>query len=196
MAIIAKHPRHEREPKGGSKLNRSETVTVRLDPKLNYLSELAARAQRRTKSSFIEWAIQNSLEDVPLPELTGYQGVPVSLQEKVPELWHVDEPDRVAALGIVAPALLTHDEQLIWRLVRECGLIWLGSYSGPNKCWAWSLDFASLRLDLLREHWDTFKAVAAGDLPASDLPAWQKYKNSDFEKSGSFDDDLDDDVPF
>lgn len=30
---------------GGSKLIRSETVTVRLDPKLRYLASLAARKQ-------------------------------------------------------------------------------------------------------------------------------------------------------
>src|SRR4051794_21564371 len=55
--------------RGGAKLNRSETVTVRLDPKLNYLCELAARAQRRTKSSFIEWAVADSLRNVILPEV-------------------------------------------------------------------------------------------------------------------------------
>ena len=36
---------------GGGKLSRSETVTVRLDPKLRYLAELAARIHRRTLSS-------------------------------------------------------------------------------------------------------------------------------------------------
>lgn len=46
-----------------TKLNRTETVTARLDPKLNYLCELASRAQRRTKSSFIEWAIQEALKE-------------------------------------------------------------------------------------------------------------------------------------
>jgi hypothetical protein len=52
---------------GGGKLSRSETVTVRLDPKLNYLCDLAARGQRRTKSSFIEWAIDNALKYVTIP---------------------------------------------------------------------------------------------------------------------------------
>lgn len=47
-----------------TKLNRSETVTVRLDPRLNYLTELAGRAQRRTKSSFIEWAIKEAIRDL------------------------------------------------------------------------------------------------------------------------------------
>lgn len=48
-----------------TKLNRSETVTVRLDPRLNYLAELAGRAQRRTKSSFIEWAVQQAIKEMP-----------------------------------------------------------------------------------------------------------------------------------
>ena len=54
--------------KGGSKLARSETVTVRLDPKLRYLAELAARKQRRSLSSYIEWAVEDSLSRVPLRE--------------------------------------------------------------------------------------------------------------------------------
>ena len=52
-----------------TKLNRSETVTVRLDPRLNYLAELAGRAQRRTKSSFIEWAVQEAVRSLGLPDL-------------------------------------------------------------------------------------------------------------------------------
>ncbi len=49
----------------GGKLSRTETVTVRLDPRLNYLCELAGRAQRRTKSGFIEWAVQRAIKDHP-----------------------------------------------------------------------------------------------------------------------------------
>lgn len=40
---------------------RSVTVTARLDRRLRYLAEIAARAQRRTLSSFIEWAIRDSI---------------------------------------------------------------------------------------------------------------------------------------
>lgn len=48
------------------KVRRSETVTVRLDPRMNYLAELAARSQRRTKSSFIEWAVQEAIKGMDL----------------------------------------------------------------------------------------------------------------------------------
>ena len=56
------HPGPTKRRGGGGKLARSETVTVRLAPKLRYLAELAARKQRRTLSSFIEWAIEETLE--------------------------------------------------------------------------------------------------------------------------------------
>lgn len=179
--------------RGGAKLSRSETVTVRLDPKLNYLCELAARAQRRTKSSFIEWAIADSLGSVTLPEVIRRgasfdEPIEVSLKEKASELWHVDEPDRLAALALIAPALLTHEEQLIWRIVRENGYVWRGHYDKQDE-WSWTVTEHSLIRDRLRDYWDTFKGVALGDLPKDKLPKWKKRK-------AGFDTDLDDDVPF
>lgn len=181
--------------RGGGKLNRSETVTVRLDPKLNYLCELAARAQRRTKSSFIEWAVADSLRSVILPEVIEYGDSfgdtrDVSLQEKASQLWHVDEADRVAALALTAPALMTHDEQLVWRLVRENGLLWRGHYNSSDE-WCWDVKEGGLMMDRLREHWDTFKAVAVGDKDSAALPSWVK------QKSNKWGGDIDpDEVPF
>jgi hypothetical protein len=186
MAITA---RNESLRTGGGKLNRSETVTVRLDPKLNYLCELAARAQRRTKSSFIEWAVAEALGSVKLPEVLeeidfgDYRDV--TLKERASQLWQVDEPDRVIALALHAPALLNHEEQIIWRIVRECGLIWKGNYNQSDGEWTWKVSEESLRHDMLREHWPKFVAVARGDQPSSNLPEWQKFRVN-----------LDDDIPF
>lgn len=185
-----------RSQTGGAKLGRSETVTVRLDPKLNYLCELAARAQRRTKSSFIEWAIANSLGSVSLPDvrILGENFGEVreaTLADKTSQLWHVDEPDRVAALALIAPALLTHEEQLVWRHVRENGFLWKGSYNKEGE-WTWEVKEKSLIRDRLRDHWETFKAVALEEVSKDELPTWQKRKST----AGAFDADLDDDVPF
>jgi predicted HicB family RNase H-like nuclease len=47
---------------------RSITVGVRLDPKVRYLAELAARKQRRSLSSFIEWVVQESFGRIFLRE--------------------------------------------------------------------------------------------------------------------------------
>jgi hypothetical protein len=99
---------------GGGKLSRSEVVTVRLDPKLRYLGELAARKQRRTLSSFIEWAIEQSLAGVKLTETS-------TVAEEASKLWDVDECDRFIKLARYDESLLNYREQLLWKRLREQG---------------------------------------------------------------------------
>jgi hypothetical protein len=177
----------------GGKLNRSETVTVRLDPKLNYLCELAARAQRRTKSSFIEWAVQEALRQVSIPEVSDWNEEPVHIADWAKDLWQVDEPDRVMMLALKAPALLTYEEQHNWRLVRECGAFWLGNFGGPGDTWRWQLEPESLQLEMVRNHWPTIKALAEGEPTSEKLPTWRRKK----QEVTAFDDlDDDTDVPF
>jgi len=174
---------------GGGKLTRTQTVTVRLDPKLNYLCELAARAQRRTKSSFIEWAVAESLGSVRLSDVVDSSEFDSTIKEMASRLWQVDEADRLVALALAAPALLTHEEQLIWRLVRENGYVWKGSYDNNDEWWWFPAEDKVIR-ERLRENWETFKAVATGEESKGALPKWNKKRPS------AFDSDLDDDVPF
>jgi hypothetical protein len=188
----------ERSAKGGGKLSRSETVTVRLDPKLRYLAELAARKQRRTLSSYIEWAIEDSLKSVLLHQGTGYQGdYDVSIAGEMGHLWDVDDADRFAKLALRYPDLLTHEEQVRWKLIRENGLLWRGSYAGRRKEWTWNIDEDSFIYPSLREHWTIFCAVADGSDGQDALPTWQKTEST-FRPppaTTSFD-DIDDDIPF
>ncbi|MBY0377041.1 MAG: hypothetical protein K2Q33_00575 [Gammaproteobacteria bacterium] len=101
--------------KGGAKLSRSETVTVRLDPKLRYLADLAARHHRRTLSSFIEWAI----EDVLKRTYIGSECNSPSLYDSAKMLWDVQEADRFFLLVKYQPELLTHDEQVLLKFTQE-----------------------------------------------------------------------------
>src|ERR1700730_13854709 len=110
-------PSKIRKRGGGGKLSRSETVTVRLDPKLRYLAELAARKQRRTLSSFIEWAIEENLKSI---HFHGAEDeLSASAASVAAELWDVDEPDRFAKLALHYPDMLTYEEQILWKLIRE-----------------------------------------------------------------------------
>src|SRR5687768_2422071 len=90
---------------GGGKLSRSETVTVRLDPKLRYLAELAARLHRRTLSSYIEWAIKASLdtESVRPTNLSGRDASDHTIGNEAEYLWDVDDADRFAKLAMRYP---------------------------------------------------------------------------------------------
>lgn len=154
----------------GGNLTRTQVVTVRLDQKLRYLAELAALKQRRTLSSYIEWAIQDSLSRVPLIEGTGFNDQSVTVQDEADKLWDVDEPDRFVKLAFNYPELLTHDEQIKWKLIRENGYLWRGGMEGG--VWKWRVEESALILERLRALWDKFCAVAEGDEDSSILPKW------------------------
>jgi hypothetical protein len=164
----------------GGKLSRSETVTVRLDPKLRYLAELAARKQRRTLSSFIEWAIEENLKTIHL-ESEERNGA-VSIASQASDLWDVDEPDRFAKLAIRYPQMLTHDEQVLWKLIRENGYLWKGHYDKEKK-WTWVVRQDSLIFERLRQTWKVFCSVAYESDSKEKLPTW-------------FDREDEDDIPF
>lgn len=155
---------------GGAKTTRSETVTVRLDPELRYLAEIASRIQRRTLSSYIEWAILASLNQVPIEDSPHQVPTVADLGRT---LWDVDEADRFAKLGINAPHLLNFDEQKLWKLIRENGYLWRGKHYPSTGKWKWEVTESSLIYLRLREHWDAFKSVAYDGLdPEGVLPTW------------------------
>lgn len=158
----------EKKKSGGGKLSRSETVTVRLDPQLRYLVELAARKQRRTVSSFIEWALEEGLGRIWLKEASQYNE-PISIADEKQNLWDVDEADRFAKLALRYPDMLNHHEQVLWKIIRENSWVWRGRYNNNGK-WTWDVDIAKLNFHRLREHWDNFNRVAKGEADKSILP--------------------------
>lgn len=148
---------------------RSEVIGVRLDPKLKYLAEIAARKQRRSLSSYIEWVISQSLDAVVLREASQRLG-PATVASESERLWDVDESDRFVRLVYRYPDLLTHHEQMLWKLARECGFLWK-IRSGPN-----STDFSEDVLDrpTFRAWWEKLNAVVNNEIPRSELPQWNE----------------------
>jgi len=93
---------------------KKDTVYVRLDQKMHYLGELAARKQRRNFSNFVEWAVAESIKRVCLgadPAL--------SVADEAPELWDVDEAERLARLAKRHPYLLTYEEEVRLNQLRQ-----------------------------------------------------------------------------
>lgn len=131
---------------------RSLSLVVRVSPKLRYLAEIAARAQRRTVSSFAEWAIEEVIRTIELPG-----GDLLSVHSL--ELWDVDEPDRFAKLALLYPSLLTHDEQVLWKRITIDPKFWKGNQIRNETTLNW---------EALRADWDTLKKVARGELPEND----------------------------
>jgi hypothetical protein len=69
--------------------------------------------------------------------------------------------------------MLTHDEQVLWKLIRENGYLWRGRYNEGRE-WSWSVEFHTLNIERLREYWEAFKAVAYEDADTAKLPTWTK----------------------
>lgn len=157
-------------PKGsGSKLGRTETVSIRLDPRLNYLCELAARSQRRTKSSFIEATLAEHIQTQVINKWRGSDfDHPNTFGERADVLWHVRESQRLVSLGIIAPELMSYEEQQIWALIEENGYFWSGYWRGD--VWEFNVDLDTIRRDRVDKYWDDLLAVAGGEKPSDVLP--------------------------
>lgn len=164
---------------GGAKTTRSETVTVRLDPELRYLADIAARIHRRTLSSYVEWAIIKSLDKSVLYEDNSGQTM---VSDMAAQLWDVEDADRFAKLAIHAPHLLNYDEQRLWKIVSECGYFWRGNWvtskDEKTQRWEWGLYVSTLKFSLLRKEWDKLNAIINDELDISALPAWEMTRNN------------------
>ena len=73
---------------------------------MKYLAEIAARSQRRSLANFVEWAIAQSLHDVPV---SNEPGAP-SVARMGGKLWDIDRAKRLENLAANCPHLLTYEE--------------------------------------------------------------------------------------
>ncbi len=107
-----------RKPKASGP--RTEVFAMRLDPKLKYLAELAARKQRRSLANFIEWALDRALANVKLVESEDFNGqYERSVLDEANKLWDLEPSDRLIKLAENYPDLLNYEEQLIWKAIFE-----------------------------------------------------------------------------
>lgn len=168
------------ERQGGKrrKLSRSETVSVRLDPKLRYLAGLAAHKHRRTVSSFIEWAIEESLKSIQLRPNA-------RLSEYADALWDVFEPERFVKLALLFPEMLSHEQQIMWRAMQGNGNFWLGAYDKKTGEWSWSIRDTSIHWPTVRKYWDALSALGRGDVDESALPKPPAPKPEAIEDDGT-----------
>jgi len=139
---------------------KGESLTVRLEPKLKWGIELLARKHRRNMSSVLEWIIINAIN--------GNEGLNVVQNSTTTSLldlaWDTDEADRIVKLAIYYPTLLTYEEEVVWKLIKENGYFW----SEKNKNKRNDLNF--LKFEKVRKHWENLTKVALGKASIDILP--------------------------
>lgn len=148
-----------RRKKSGTIL-KGDSVTFRLEPKLKWGIELLARKHKRTLSSVIEWSIFNALNSQDgLNNII--DGIDVNILELV---WDVEQPDRIIKLAIYCPNLLSYEEEVIWKLIKENNFFWNTKTSDKNKY------MDSLNFERIRDHWENLVNVATRKADKSILP--------------------------
>jgi len=93
---------------------RTEVFALRLDPKLKYLAELAARKQHRSLANFVEWALDSALRTTVIDEKTGKK-----VWEEAETLWDISEPGRFFRLLETHPELLSYEEQKLFFTIKN-----------------------------------------------------------------------------
>lgn len=177
----------KKERKGqGSKLNRSEIVQFRLDPRLRFAVELMAKDEHRTVSSFIEKLVDQAIDThtitllKTLEEIQAEQGgvsvndmqantdmsrKSVTLAEALKQLWHIDEAHRFVLMAFFAPHLLTYEEELLWAFISKIDYYWTHYYvtavdtngKSLGKMLTRIFDPSGVVWERLNEHWQLLK---------------------------------------
>ncbi len=166
----------KRKPKAAGP--RTEVFAMRLDPKLKYLAEIAARKQRRSLANFIEWALDEALVKVKLVESGDFDGqYDRSVRDEASKLWDLEPSGRLIKLAESYPDLLTYEEQVIWKAIFEI------TASTTHKDDAGKMHFTSYDFvdgagnnktadrETVRECWPKLVAYAEGNATVEEVQA-------------------------
>lgn len=136
-----------RKAKKGVQL-KTEGLTIRMNPQVKFALELMARKQHRTLTLVVEWALQQAIAD---PQ----QG----LGDLLDKVWDPLEADRFIKMALNCPELLTYEEQLVWKVIRE------EAYFCNGK------DCKGL-YESVRKQWDVLEQVLDGSKQIDALGYW------------------------
>lgn len=131
---------------------KTETLTLRLDPKVKMMIELISRIRRQSITGVIESAIEEIASNTDTPFSVDGRTRSSDVSTMMRDLWSTDESERFINLCYHCPALMTYEEQRIWETVKASA-IFDGNVEGAAQT-AWEIEGLGF-LDYLqiRHHW-------------------------------------------
>ena len=100
---------------------RTESMTIRIDPRTKYLAQLAALQHRLTLSSLVDSALIETVKATMITE----DGKRSSLLDAADDLWADHEADRTVMLAERFPFFLSAQQEWIWDKVQGAQKYWL-----------------------------------------------------------------------
>lgn len=104
------------------KPTRSETLGLRLDPRLKFALELASRDQRRSISGTVEWCVERVLKEIHADDVA-LQGN-WTFYDLTHRLYDVDPNCQLANICAWAPRLATYEELQKYRVMHMTQGLW------------------------------------------------------------------------
>ncbi|WP_434520618.1 hypothetical protein [Pseudomonas sp. AK181] len=97
---------------------KTETLTLRLDPKVKMMIEMISRIRRQSITGVVEAAIEEIAFDLDAPFFYKNETNNWSLSSAITEVWSTDESERFINMCYHLPTLLTYEEQRIWETIK------------------------------------------------------------------------------
>lgn len=142
---------------------KTETLTLRLDPKVKVMIEIISRIRRQSITGVVEAAIEEIAFDLDTPYFDDGEMHNYSLGSIFSDVWSADESERFINMCYHLPSLLTYEEQRIWETIKSSSCFWESHLTKIPTDWTVAglgrIDRSNLRLwwaDLL-EHVDAHK---------------------------------------
>lgn len=172
-----------RKKGGGGKLNRSEIIQARLDPKIHMAAEIMARSERRTLSSFIEKSIEQAAKTNKIkrnlfhpwwsqwPSLNFYEKIyskfdMVTIEEAVTDVLADHEAIRFFKFAMSFPALLNKAEEEMFNIIISTDYFWMHYLVAYENEWGQFKEHEWMRMSAfegliqenLIEYWEKIKS--------------------------------------
>lgn len=137
---------------------RTESLTVRIDPRVKYLANVVASAKRLSLTSLLERALEEAINRAEIWE----GGTATKMSVVVDEIWAEHEADRFVLLADRLPfvpfaeSMTAEEKEVLWEMIQSRQEFWLPPLSKGS----YNVSRISFNFKALREQWDKLKAEA------------------------------------
>lgn len=114
------------------KPTRSETLGLRLDPRMKYALELLSRSQHRSISGTVEWCVERALQSETVTSELADSDFPLPFDQLTDRIWDVDPYRRLIDLCCYAPKLATFEELQQYRILTITPACWFDPKKKKN----------------------------------------------------------------
>lgn len=97
---------------------KTESLTLRMDPKIKFLIEVISRVRRQSITGVVEAAMEETAFDLEVPYFDEGKVEAHALGAIFSEIWSTDESELFINMCFHLPTLMTYEEQRLWETIK------------------------------------------------------------------------------